>query len=152
MRRLHGPVQQRDAAVEDERERPHGGAAESGAPARARSGRAVTKRGGGRRKPRPGSGIHGPKVVYGYVAAGMLVLIILAFRAPGLKAWLIWSAAFLIPYLVSFRCAVIHAYRRNLKALNWWLQPAATEREFEGAWHVYAVAFAIGALAITLLH
>ena len=83
----------------------------------------------------------------------MLALIIMAFRAPGLKAWLIWSGAFLIPYIVSFRCAVIHAYRRNLKALSWWVQPAGSaEREFEGAWHVYAVVFAIGALAVTLLH
>jgi hypothetical protein len=83
----------------------------------------------------------GRKLAYAYAAAGLVMLGVLALRAPTAEFWF-WRAVMLLLFLgVSLRSALIWSYRRNPSRLNWLLQPSFTEREFTVMWLVYAVAF-----------
>jgi hypothetical protein len=82
----------------------------------------------------------GRKLAYGYAAAGLVLLAILAVRAPTTEAWFSRALLLLLFLVVSLRSALVWAYRRNPSHLNWWLRPTPTE-EFTVMWLVYAVVF-----------
>ena len=91
------------------------------------------------------------KLAYGYLAAGIAGLIVMALREPALEPWLWRSVALLLPFVVSLRSAVVYAYRKKPSRLNWWLRPSpVAEQEFTIMWLVYAVVFGAGAVAIVL--
>lgn len=83
----------------------------------------------------------GRKLAYAYGAAGLVMLAVLALRAPTLEAWLSRAVLLFLFLGVSLRSALIWSYRRNPSRLNWLLQPSFTEREFTVMWLVYAVFF-----------
>lgn len=92
------------------------------------------------------------KLAYGYLAAGIAGLIIMALRDPVLEHWLWRSVALLLPFVVSLRSAIVYAYRKRPSRLTWWLRPSpVAELEFTIMWLVYAVVFGAGALAIVLV-
>jgi nitrate/nitrite transporter NarK len=83
----------------------------------------------------------GRKVAYSYAAAALVMLGVLALRAPTLEFWF-WRAVMLLLFLgVSLRSALIWSYRRNPSRLNWLLRPSIGEHEFTVMWLVYAVVF-----------
>lgn len=83
----------------------------------------------------------GRKVAYAYAAAALILLGVLALRAPTAAAWF-WRAVLLFLFLgVSLRSALIWSYRRNPSGLNFWLRPSIGEHEFTVMWLVYAVVF-----------
>lgn len=83
----------------------------------------------------------GRKLGYGYAAAGIVLLAVLAVRAPTAEAWF-WRALLVLMFLlVSLRSALVWSYRRNPSDLNWWLRPSHGENEFTVTWLVYAVFF-----------
>lgn len=85
----------------------------------------------------------GTTIARGYAVAAFVLLSALALRAPSLEAWFRLSPLVLLSLLVSLRSALVWAYRRTPSRLNWWLRPtAASEREFDLAWLVYAIVFA----------
>ena len=94
----------------------------------------------------------GRKLAYGYAAAGFILLVVLAVRAPTAEAWL-WRALLVLMFLVvSLRSALVWSYRRNPSHLNWWLQPAPiVEHEFAITWLVYAVVFGAFSALVLLL-
>ena len=82
------------------------------------------------------------KLAYAYAAAALILLGVLALRAPTAAAWF-WRAVLLFLFLgVSLRSALIWSYRRNPSGLNFWLRPSIVEHEFTVMWLVYAVVFA----------
>jgi hypothetical protein len=85
----------------------------------------------------------GRKLAYGYATAAIVLLVILALRAPTAEAWF-WRALLVVMFLVvSLRSALVWSYRREPSDLNWWLRPAPiVEHEFTVTWLVYAVVFA----------
>ena len=94
----------------------------------------------------------GRKLAYGYAAAGFVLLVVLAVRAPTAEAWL-WRALLVLMFLaVSLRSALVWSYRRNPSHLNWWLQPAPiVEHEFTVTWLVYAVVFGASSALVLLV-
>lgn len=83
----------------------------------------------------------GRKLAFAYAAAGLVLLGVLALRAPTIEAWF-WRAVMLLLFLlVSLRSALVWSYRRKPARLNWLLRPSLTEREFTVMWLVYAVVF-----------
>lgn len=83
----------------------------------------------------------GRKLAYGYAAAGVVLLAVLALRSPTAAAWF-WRALLVFLFLmVSLRSALIWSYRRNPAELNWLLRPSIGENEFNVTWLVYAVFF-----------
>ena len=90
----------------------------------------------------------GRKLAYGYAAAGLVVLVILAVRAPTAEAWF-WRALLVVLFLtVSLRSALVWSYRRNPSQLNWLLRPSIGEYEFTVTWLVYAVVFGASSLLV----
>ena len=91
-------------------------------------------------------------LAYGYAAAGFVLLVVLAVRAPTAEAWLSGALLVLMFLAVSLRSALVWSYRRNPSHLNWWLQPApVVEREFTIMWLVYAVVFGAFSALVLLL-
>jgi hypothetical protein len=94
----------------------------------------------------------GRRLAYGYAAAGFVLLAVLAVRAPTAEAWFRRTPLLLLFLVVSLRSALVWSYRRNLSALNWWLQPTAiVENEFTVTWLVYAVAFGAASVLVFLI-
>ena len=90
----------------------------------------------------------GRKLAYGYAAAGVVLLAVLAVRAPTAEAWF-WRALLVLMFLVvSLRSALVWSYRRNPSQLNWWLQPSPSENEFTVTWLVYAVFFGASSVLV----
>ncbi len=94
----------------------------------------------------------GRKLAYGYAAAGIVLLAVLAVRAPTAEAWF-WRALLLLMFLVvSLRSALVWSYRRKPSHLNWWLRPTPiAEREFTVSWLVYAVVFGASSVLMLLI-
>ena len=92
----------------------------------------------------------GRKLAYAYAAACIVLLAVLALRAPTAEAWF-WRTVLLLMFLViSLRSALVWAYRRKPSKLNWWLRPTPiVENEFTVTWLIYAVFF--GASSVLLL-
>lgn len=94
----------------------------------------------------------GRRLACGYLAAGIVVLAVLALRAPDVEAWLWRSLAFLMPLGVSLRSALVYAYRRRPSRLSWWLRPTpVVENEFAATWLVFAVLFGAASLVVVLV-
>lgn len=92
----------------------------------------------------------GRKLAYGYAAAGVVLLAVLAVRTPTAEAWF-WRALLVLTFLiVSLRSALVWSYRRNPSHLNWWLRPALGEHEFNVTWLVYAVLFGASSTLVLL--
>jgi len=94
----------------------------------------------------------GRKLAYGYLAASIVLLAVLALRSADVEEWLWRSLMLLVPLAISIRSALVYAHRKKLSNLSWWLRPAPiVEREFEVTWLVYAVVFgALSLLAVLL--
>ena len=94
----------------------------------------------------------GRKLAYGYAAAGILLLGVLAWRAPTAEAWF-WRAVLLLMFLgVSLRSALVWVYRHEPLKLNWWLRPdAVVEREFTVTWLIYAAVFGAATVLVFIL-
>lgn len=94
----------------------------------------------------------GRRIAQGYAAAAVLLLVVLALRAATVEAWLGRSLAAFLLLALSFRSALVYAYRRSPSALSWLLQPTPiAESEFTATWLVYAVAFGAASLALVLI-
>jgi hypothetical protein len=88
----------------------------------------------------------GRKLAYGYLAATIVLLAVMALRSNDVEEWLWRSVILLIPLVVSVRSALIYAYRKKPSKLDWWLRPGPGERNFDVTWLFYAVLF--GALSL----
>ncbi|MCL4846874.1 MAG: hypothetical protein KJ066_10095 [Acidobacteria bacterium] len=94
----------------------------------------------------------GRRLACGYVAAGLTLLTVVAVRASALEPWFWQSLMLLLPLVMSFRSALVYAYRHTPSALNWWLRPAPiAEREFTATWLVYAILFGAASLVVVIL-
>lgn len=79
----------------------------------------------------------------------MLLLGALVLRSSDVEEWFWRSVATYVPLLLSFRSAVVYAYRKHPSRLNWWLRPTpGVEREFHATWLVYAVLFGAASLVV----
>lgn len=94
----------------------------------------------------------GRKIACVYAAVGLVLLAVMAVRAPTAEAWF-WRAVLLLMFLVvSLRSALVWSYRRNPSKLNWLLQPAMiTENEFTVTWLIYAVVFGASSVLVLFL-
>lgn len=93
----------------------------------------------------------GRKLAYGYAAAGIVLLAVLAVRAPTAKIWF-WSALLVLMGLVlSLRSALVWCYRRNPSHLNWWLQPGLSETDFNVTYLFYAVVGAASSVLVLFM-
>lgn len=93
----------------------------------------------------------GRRLAYGYAAAGIVLLAVLAVRAPTAEAWFWRALLVLMSLVVSLRSALVWSYRRNPSHLNWWVQPGLGENEFKVTWLVYAVFFAASSVLVLFL-
>ena len=94
----------------------------------------------------------GRKLAYGYAAAGVVLLVVVALRAPTAEAWFGRALLILLFLGVSLRSALVWSYRRHPSRLNWWLQPAhIVEHEFTITWLIYAVVFGAASALVLLL-
>jgi hypothetical protein len=93
----------------------------------------------------------GRRIVYGYAAAGVVLLAVLALRVDAVTAWF-WGALLVLASLaVSLRSALVYAHRKKPSSLNWWIRPTAGEDEFAATWLVYAVFFGAAPVVVFFL-
>jgi hypothetical protein len=93
----------------------------------------------------------GTRLAYGYAAAGVVLLAILARRADTLAGWM-WASLLVLVFLaVSLRSALVFTYRKTPSKLNGWIRPMPHEKEFTATWLVYAVFFGAMSVLIVLL-
>lgn len=87
------------------------------------------------------------RLAYAFVAASLVLLAVLAFRADAFAGWMWGSLLILAPLVVSLRSTLVFAYRKVPAQLNGWIRPTpGVENEFTASWLVYAVVF--GALSV----
>lgn len=94
----------------------------------------------------------GRRLAYGYAAAGLVLLTVLALRVDAFAGWMWGSLLILVFLVVSLRSALVFAYRKVPSKLSWWIRPTpVVEREFTVTWLVYAVFFGAASVLIVLL-
>ncbi len=85
----------------------------------------------------------GRRTAYGYAAAAVVLLAVLALRADAFEGWMWGSLMILMFLVVSLRSALVWVFRKRPSRLSWWFRPTpGVENEFTVAWLVYAVLFA----------
>jgi hypothetical protein len=93
----------------------------------------------------------GRKLAYGYAAAGVVLLALLAVGASSAEAFFWRGLLLLMMLVISLRSALIWSYRRKPSLLNWWLRPSPiAERNFTVTWLIYAVVFGACAFGVIL--